>query len=301
MLLEDLIVAGTRVEIRSLTAGNPLTNQVQQRLVDLTLLDPPVDGDFGPLSRLALQQFAKLRGFTTDDTIDSPLAKALLESTADELLPVTPHANLAGRIFRCMAKKRYSFPRLRSYFTIVYLEGVTPTGRPNDNKPNAFNDRRLVLAIKDNVPVEVGNWQATTEPGKDYTEKPLDPKGAARIAFGQYKAWRIGMHPAGKPTAHEALVQVGTVRVHRDLNKDYRRDGDVTYEGSSFGLNQHWGYDMPEDKIGVASAGCLVGRSRDEHREFMRVIKTDPRIKASSGYRFLTAILSGTEVAAMDS
>ena len=110
-----------------------MTNQVQQPLVDLTLLDPPFEGAPRRHRRRAP--------------------------------PGDAARDLAGRIFRCMAKKRYSFPRLRSYFTIVYLEGVTPTGRPNDNKPNAFNDRRLVLAIKDNVPVEIGNWQATTEPG----------------------------------------------------------------------------------------------------------------------------------------
>jgi hypothetical protein len=80
--------------------------------------------------------------------------------------------------------------------------------------------------------------------------------------------------------------------VYRDLNKDYKRTGDAVFEGSQFGINQHWGYDHPEDNVGAASAGCLVGRSKDEHREFMRIIKGDPRIKASQGYRFLTMALT---------
>ena len=300
MSLEQQVLARSDVDLRALSLGNPLTNQVQQRLVDLALLDPPVDGDFGPVSRLALQQFANLHDTTVDRTLTWQLAKALLESDPDSLLPVAPRNDFAGRIFRFMQAKRYFFPRLPRYLTIVYVEGVTTTGRPNDNKPNVFNDRRLVLAIADGAPVELGNWMATTEPGKDFTDTPLNPDGAARIAFGQYKSWRVGTHNAGKRTAHEALVQVGTVRVHRDLNKDFQRVGDAVFEGSNFGINHHWGFDRPEDNIGPASAGCLVGRSKDEHREFMRVIKTDARMKASHGYKFVATILPGEEVAAID-
>ena len=50
MKLEDVVISGIGVDLRALTRGNPLTNQVQQRLLDLSFLDPPVDGDFGPIS-----------------------------------------------------------------------------------------------------------------------------------------------------------------------------------------------------------------------------------------------------------
>jgi hypothetical protein len=299
MRLEDIVVGGVGVDLRTLTRGNPLTNQVQQRLLDLSLLDPPVDGDFGPISQLALQEFGKMIGLRVGLTLDPGLARKLLESDIDVLLPVAPRADLAGRIFRYMRRKGFFFARLPNHFNIVYVEGVTKNGTPNDNRPNVFNDRRIVLTLVGGVPTEQGNWSATTEPGKDFTDRPLNPDGAARIAFGQYKAWRIGVHNASKPSGHEALVQVDIVRVHRDLNKDFKRDGDAVFEGSNFGINQHMGFDHPEDNIGTASAGCLVGRSKEEHREFMRVIKADPRRKASQGYKYLTTVIEGSDLSLM--
>jgi peptidoglycan hydrolase-like protein with peptidoglycan-binding domain len=299
MSLQDIVVSGTGVDLRALSRGNPLTNQVQQRLLDLGFLDPPVDGDFGPISQMALQQFASVIDVAIDQTLEPEVARGLIENDVDSLLPVTPRSNLAGRIFTYMRRKGLFFARLPGYANIVYVEGVTKTGTPNDNRPNVFNDRRIVLTVADGVPVEQGNWQATTEPGKDFTENPLNPQGAARIAFGQYKAWRVGVHNAGKPTGHEALVQVDTVRVHRDLNKDFKRTGDAVFEGSHFGLNQHMGFDRPEDNVGPASAGCLVGRFKEEHREFMRIVKADPRRSASQGYKYLTTIIEGRDLHAM--
>jgi hypothetical protein len=296
MSLEDIVVGRTGVELRALSRGNPLTNQVQQRLLDVGFLDPPVDGDFGPVSRLALQQFGKAIGLDVGLRLEPDLARGLLESDIDTLLPVAPRSDLAGRIFLFMRRKGFFFARQPSYVNIVYVEGVTKNGTPNDNRPNVFNDRRIVLTIEDEVPVEQGNWTATTEPGKDFTEHPMNPEGAARIAFGQFKSWRVGIHNASKPTGHEALVQVGTVRVHRDLNKDFKREGDAVFEGSSFGINQHMGFDRPEDNVGPASAGCLVGRVKEEHREFMRLIKADPRRTASQGYQYLTTIIDGADL-----
>jgi hypothetical protein len=64
-----------------------------------------------------------------------------------------------------------------------------------------------------------------------------------------------------------------------------------------FGINQHWGYDLPRQDIGEASAGCLVGRTREGHREFMRLIKQDPRYRASAGFLFSTTVIAGDDLA----
>ena len=121
--------------------------------------------------------------------------------------------------------------------------------------------------------------------------------GAARIAYGQYKSWSVGMHPRSSPTtAHEALVQVKDITVYRDLNEDFQRDGDKTFTGL-FGINQHWGYDMPKNNIGNASAGCLVGRTKSGHREFMALVKADPRYIASRGFRFMTTVIPASDIA----
>ncbi len=182
---------------------------------------------------------------------------------------------------------------------IVYLEGMNPDGTLNPDRPNEFNDTRLLLKVDEGGNPSIAMaWEATTEPGKYYTEiSPMDPNGAARIAFGQYKSWVVGFHMASRPSRHEALVQAEPVSVHRDKDRNYERAGDKLYTGV-FGINQHWGYDMPKGDIGTSSAGCLVGRTREGHRDFMALVKADARHEASSGYRFMATILPGAEVAA---
>jgi hypothetical protein len=175
---------------------------------------------------------------------------------------------------------------------IVYLEGVSSNFTVNKDEPNEFNDLRCLLSFKQGVPVITNYWVATTEPGKYYTENPMNPKGAARIQFGQYTAWRVGVH--GKDR-HRALVQVNPITVCRDVNKDYARARDIEDTGL-FGVNQHGGYDQPEKNIGRASAGCLVGRSMKEHQEFMRIITKDPRYIADAKFIWPTAICAGNQV-----
>jgi len=177
---------------------------------------------------------------------------------------------------------------------IVYLEGCNPEGTPNKDEPNHFNDLRMVFEFNDYGDAEIlGGWQATTEPGYYYTDNPMNRKGAARIAFGQYKAWQVGIHGYSEP--HESLIQVDNVRVHRDYNRDMIRTGDLIEPGL-FGINQHHGFDHPVNDIYTASAGCLVGRTRHEHKTFMTIIKQDPRYKANPDFVFSTTILDGSKI-----
>jgi hypothetical protein len=206
--------------------------------------------------------------------------------------------DLASRIVKAMTALGYTVDRGPGEKNIVYVEGMNVDGSLNDNKPNRFNDVRCVIEFKDGKPAITGIWQATSEPGKRYTEQPLPGvEGAARIKFGQYRAWQVGIHHAGKPSAHEALVQSRTVTVCRDVNRDYRRDGDPQTTGI-YGINQHWGYDLPESDVGSSSAGCLVGRTKEGHREFMALVKTDPRYLADPKHVFASAILPADAVLA---
>jgi hypothetical protein len=75
------------------------------------------------------------------------------------------------------------------------------------------------------------------------------------------------------------------------------RTGDKLDTGL-FDINQHWGYDMPRNNISFASAGCLVGRTRQGHREFMQLIKQDKRYQLNKQYMFLTTIIPGNELPA---
>ena len=272
-----------------------LVLEIQQRLSDLGYLDPPADGRMGPTSNWALAEFCKLNGLSLSGGFTKQIAQALLKPAA--LLPeIRAGDSWIDRALSFMRRQNWFICRHPDCKNIIYLEGVNPDGSLNDNKPNIFNDIRVVFSIgADGAPV-VHDWEGTTEPGTFWTFHPMNPLGAARIAFGQYKSWTVGVHHPGQRGAHEALIQAAPIDVYRDLNKDFKREGRV-YTGM-FGVNQHWGYDAPKNNLGNTSAGCLVGRTKAGHREFMALIKTDPRYSANHSYKFMTAVMSGTDALA---
>lgn len=198
---------------------------------------------------------------------------------------------LVNKILAAMTVRNYEIARGAGEVNIVYLEGANADGTPNGNTPDQFNDRRIVISHReDGTPYIAGNWDATTEPGRKYTLDPLNPRGAARIAFGQHKAWTVGTHRPSSKSGHEALVQREPVAIYRDLNEDFSRKGDIlTMEMA--GINQHHGYGYPRTEIHGASAGCLVGRVVEEHRLFMDLCKADPRYRGSMGFLFHTVVM----------
>lgn len=256
--------------------------QLQQTLISWGLLDPPADGLFGGQSKAALSYACQLCGVP-----ESP------QGIADKVDPIPLHLDnsFASRIVKYMIAKGYHISKGERLYNIVYVEGENDDGTPNADTPNYFNDLRMIIEIKrDGIPKIIGMWNATTEPGDYYTLHPMNPDGAFRIAFGQYKAWQVGIHKD-----HEALIQCGEISGYRDANEDYMRTGDKLVTGSDFCVDQHWGYDF--DLVGRASAGCLVGRTRSGHREFMKLVKSDRRYEASDSYVFLTTIIAGDDLA----
>jgi hypothetical protein len=264
----------------------------QAELFRIGLLDPPADGVFGSVTAWALGA----SGIATKPTIEN--APGILNKLVDmEPWPLVPDDDFAGAMVRAMLRLGHWVCRHPDCVNIIYVEGMDYNGKtgvfkPNTNTPNHFNDLRTLVRInKHGVPKLVDHWQATTEPGKYWTQNPMNPKGAARIAFGQYKAWSRGTHSK----SHEALVQTAPVPVYRDKKKSYERYGEV--DVGLFGINQHWGYDNSVHDLGRSSAGCLVGRSTAGHKEFMSLVKGDARYKAAGGsYRFMTTIMPAAVV-----
>lgn len=288
------ILAGTRPAVgrQSLGADRALAAEVQVALRRVGLLDGAPDGRFGPVSNWALDAFLSRLGLA-EKGITATVAHALATS---EPWPLRPGKDLAGRVVRAMLARGHEFCRHPGCVNIAYVEGMDPDGRLNGNPPDRFNDLRMAITCDaDGVPRATA-WDGTTEPGRYYVENPMVPEGAARIAFGQYKSWGVGTHPDGKGGGHEALVQVDAITVFRDLDRDFRRAGDKAFTGL-FGVNQHWGYDLPPGEVRNASAGCLVGRTRKGHMQFMAMVKADARFLASRSYRFQTAVLDGKLVA----
>ncbi|MBR0692937.1 glycosyl hydrolase 108 family protein [Bradyrhizobium lablabi] len=268
---------------------------VQQRgkyIADHKFDENTMDPQIGTMAVLkSLQQLDPGIGTVAGRTIVSQGT-----ASAPRTTPPPVASDLANLVVAAMERKGYQVDRGPGQLNIVYVEGMNPDGTPNNDEANKWNDLRLLIRFEGGLPKIVGKWAATTEPGRYWTENPLSPLGAARIAFGQYSSWQVGMHHADKPSGHEALVQTGgLVTVCRDLNKDGLRTGDRCQTGI-FGINQHWGFDLAE--VDKASAGCLVGQSKDGHREFMALVKSDPRYQANQKYVFATAVLPESDVLA---
>lgn len=281
--------------LETIAADKELAKHIQEILIWHKLLAPPADGKFGPISASALQEFQKLMKCDEEGFLGPDTAKKLIETHPSELpqRELSLSNNLPSRIVKYMLAKGYHVDRKTGEYNIIYVEGMNPEGTLNSDRPNSFNDLRLVIQIVGKTPKIIDIWEATTEPGKHYTYNPMNPKGAARIKFGQYKAWKVGTHGNSEP--HEALIQVSDITVHRDLNKDMTRTGDKLDTGL-FHINQHYGYDYPRNNISYASAGCLVGRTRKGHRDFMKLIKQDWRYQSNHNYKFMTTIIAGDDL-----
>lgn len=309
MKLQNFLGEDIKWGMEAIAADQELAKQIQICLITLGLLGPPVDGRFGPISTAAFKQFQDLMQCNEPNFLGQATAKKLIETKIGDLpvLPLNLGNDLASRIVKYMQQKQYHVATGPKEFNIVYVEGMNPEGTLNNDSPNEFNDVRMVIEFINGKPKIAGSWEGTTEPGWHYTvEAPMNEKGAARIQFGQYKAWRLGMHGVSNP--HRALVQVAAVSVHRDFNQDFKRIGDFVDTGI-FAINQHWGYDFPRNDVNVAGAGCLVGRSTTGHKDFLDIIEQDRRYLATPfgppifpgdpaerTYVFISTIIPGDEL-----
>jgi len=264
--------------------------EAQQILINQGLLDPDADGKWGNLSKSAYRKFQKLSGAPNADGILDEVARASLRLASPP--PLIQAEGLIEKIIDYYQKKNYWIARGSDVFNICYIEGMYPDGTLNSDRLDEWNDTRALFQVDDSGNARIVEaWAATCEPGAYYTYHRMNPAGAARIEFGQYWAWAVGMHGNSRP--HEALIQVADIKVSRDDNEDGLRVGDAVVQGR-YGVNQHDGSDM--DKVGRASAGCLVGKSIEGQRKFMSRVKSDRRYLASNAYIFCTTVIPGDKL-----
>jgi hypothetical protein len=171
---------------------------------------------------------------------------------------------------------------------------MDPDGTPNKNRLNAFDDIKMVL--DGDGKIVGGPWEATTQPGKYWTEHPMASGGAFIIALGPQACWTLGEY-------HGLMVwrQAEDSRIlgHRDPDRTYERHGPPT-EFGNIGVHHHGGYDLPREDLRNAAAGCQVIRLRDDQAQFMRITRRCPRyLKDRQGYRLTATVLTAQEVGEM--
>jgi len=205
--------------------------------------------------------------------------------------PGLPHHELGQRVKAAMLAKGYPwFPDQN----VVSVEGMEPNGAPNGNRPNAFDDIKMVL--DGDGKIIGGPWRASTQPGKYFTNNPMAEGGAFIIALGPQSCWG----PPGDYHGHTAWRQNDDSFIygHRDPNRTYKRQGPAVKHGPpSIGVHHHHGWNMPIDDIANTDAGCQVIRLNDEHDQFMKLTMQCPRYLADRhGYRMTATVLEAKDL-----
>lgn len=202
---------------------------------------------------------------------------------------------LAKKLEAYFLSKNWHIDRQPDAVNIAYIEGANADGTPNADRPDEWNDRRIVfMYLPNGEPFISHNSAATTEPGVSATnsKKAAALGGVARVQFGQFHVWQMGYHK--RDTSHPALVQVSELYVTRDRNRDGKRTDDLISRAT--GINQHGTEPgINSRKVGRWSEGCLVGQYWSMHLNFIDLCKADPRYIANPKYLFHTAVINGDE------
>jgi hypothetical protein len=292
--LQAFAQGAEEMEAARLVLRRGLVAELQARLSHHGLLDPPADGLFGSGAQWALGAFCRAAGLPFEGALTPPAAAALLQDAP--VLPLRPDGSLAGRIAAALLRRGDWLCRDPGCVNIVYVEGMDEEGRPATRRPDAFDDLRLLLRVAAGGRPEIlGAWAATTDSGRPAVEGPAEPEGAPRLVPGQHRAWAIGRTAIGTALEQEALVQLLPLPVTRDIDRNFRREGDPPGHGV-FLIDQHGGQDAPHEEVGGIGAGCLVGRSQEGHRRFMARLREDPRWQANAAHLFTTSLLRAEEL-----
>jgi hypothetical protein len=165
----------------------------------------------------------------------------------------------------------------------------TQTGSEVTNK---FDDY-ITLSYKVNGEWKFWSWPATTQPGKTWMLKPMNPKGTAILKPGQY----INSHAIGKHAGqYEALRQVGNLSVYRDGNKDLNYDqlSSKIDTGPNFGVNIHRSSENGESvNVNDWSAGCQVFKRGSDFKTFMKICR---QAKALHGNKFTYTLIESKDI-----
>jgi lysozyme family protein len=278
---------------------NSGTARAQRVLAGIHVTDPTEI-----ITAICDERLAFLRGLRTWPTFGRGWSRRVADVRRDAIAmakavpshapkPVPPlHApelhGLGQRIKATMLARGYPwFPDQN----VVSVEAMDPNGTPIQNRPNAFDDIKMVL--DGDGKIVGGPWEGTTHPGKYWTEHPMASGGAFIIALGPQSCWTPGPYH-GLTVWRQA--EESTIMGHRDPDCTYQRRGAPIKHGD-IGVHHHGGYNLPRDNIANAAAGCQVIRLTDCQAEFMRITMACPRyLKDPNNYRLTATVITAEDV-----
>lgn len=196
--------------------------------------------------------------------------------------------NLAQRIVSYMEGQGYEITRNPQEVNIIHL-------RNGNTARDRFEDKRLIIQFDTTGRPQIkGEWEETTKPGLHVVKNTPRRDGAIFIQEGQHKAWQVGTHVgANERYAHEALIQTGgAIQGKRDRDRDGFPDAPTS---GYFGVNIHGPWSdggAVEDR----SAGCLVTRTIQAHREFMKLVKSDKRFLTDKSFVFSATVIDASKL-----
>jgi hypothetical protein len=142
--------------------------------------------------------------------------------------------------------------------------------RSKNTKANSFDDELHVFYKTGPLKWMYHIFKATTDPGTYWLENPMQTKGTAILAQGQYmNAYHLGLHQ-GK---YKALVQQKPVAIIRDYDRNAWLDFlNGSKETGMFGINIHRALVQGKTKyIDKFSAGCQVFENTTDFDHFLRM------------------------------
>lgn len=90
MKLQDFLGKPLKYDVNAIAADAELSRQIQVRLIDLGLLEPPADGRFGPISSAGLQRFQSLMQCQEPGFLGAKTAEKLIETKKENIPAPSP-------------------------------------------------------------------------------------------------------------------------------------------------------------------------------------------------------------------
>lgn len=202
----------------------------------------------------------------------SPITGKIVERIAALNLPIK----------KCRQKGYYN-----SY--VVGIQGVNTGLKYIGNKLDLWNDVIGILSIDYEGNCQIrGLFVGTINPGRYYTNRVLNPLGAALVPLDTMieGIWLVGKHR----NQENCLIQIGnTIRLHRDSNKNGRIDSNEPLQpGSWSGINfHHANNSYSTNSIGRWSAGCAVIPDVHQHQRCMSKIRGSYQFKTGRSFDYI--------------